>query len=115
MWGFGVRGNKDCGSIQACAEAICNLVRRSRDGKGMCPARVKCPSLAALPLAPSTALLKSPERSSAENELWMSYSVDILPRAAFYPDASEDRAIIWDTLAEICCCGPGFKTRSGAT
>lgn len=60
-------------------------------GKEACfgPAWVNSPPLPPSHPAPSTVLLKSPERSSDEIELWMSYSVDSPPRAAFYLDALE--------------------------
>ena len=76
------------------------------------PAWDNSPPLAPSPPTPSTALLQSPERSSDENELWMSCSVDSPPKAAFYLDAMEDRAMIGGTLAKICCCGPGFKIKA---
>lgn len=65
-----------------------------------------------LPFFSSTVLLKSPERSCDESELWMSCSVDSASRAAFHPGAWEDRAMMWDTLAEISCSGPGFKIKA---
>lgn len=96
-----------------CCSYLQSGVKERGWGRGarFSPACVSSPSLAPLPPAPSTALLKSPERACAENELWMSCSADSPPRAAFYPDALEDRAIIRDMLAEVCCCSPGFKIK----